>query len=262
MDGRIITEAWQRYLSTLVILDRDLGDISRTLCSAHPGFQASVGLGQHGIENIRESAAKEVFKSLVRCASVHFGGNAGAVCIDADELQHEFQLERRNWDHFDPAAVWCHLESQYGGSKGEDLARQQIADDVVRHFSIRPDVPIKRVGGALTIEVNMYLDSTDKKYGRNRWSYGCRDSLERAFISLQKMIEAIPDFGTSAYDLIRPNFTQSSTNVEPRKQFVLADGHIKAITYNTKVELRFSDKLGNALMLFLSEHSSRLKQAA
>lgn len=101
------------------------------------------------------------------------------------------------------------------------------------------------------LDVSVYLDDFDKKYGRNKLSYHCHEQIRSILIGLEGFLAWTGDdtsrllLKSWAQGLVRADY-----EVESRKKAEIATG-LWLTTYFNRFEFRFSPGLGEQLTAFL-----------
>lgn len=210
--------------------------------------------------------ARQIIKQTVDLAESAFAGDAGKLSIDGNPYVDFFiGLEGRNYTlrnekvmELNIVDVWAKLETDYGNGKGEVKAYAQYANKIIRAFNLRQNDEIKIIGGNIVLEKTMYLDSIDKKFGNNRYSYSCKDEMIVLLSSLNKFFTwAGKEDYIHPTDLISNKLNESRRVVEPREKFVISD-ELYFITMNSKLDFRFSQSLGFLLQQFVTEFGELL----
>lgn len=130
--------------------------------------------------------ANSYIENLVCTAEQRFGVNGVPLRIDRKPISDRFAFSwRDDINTFDPDAVWVYLEENYQ-HQGADIARQQLAEKVIKNLSLR-HATFKKVKGRVVLPVTTYLEShtTTPQYG-----YGSRDKLRDIFVVLSELAEA------------------------------------------------------------------------
>jgi hypothetical protein len=208
-------------------------------------------------ESLREIATSIIHR-LVRLAEQHLGGQS-QLKIESEKYKTEFTREvdrdvdfaESKLNKFNPMSVWEAIQAEYGEGKGEEKGLSQAAKNIINCLDLREGDTMTMKSGYYTLDLSMYLDSFDKKYGKNRYAYSSRDS----FIMLIKAFEVFlgwADSYDSAIGLKRYMYKicDYHAQVESRKKYVCGDNFM-FITFNNRIEFRLTKELGEKLQVFL-----------
>lgn len=241
----------------------------REACPEHfvERYQQELILGESfNFSGQRKKAAQYLFNTLVRKAEKDFGPPGAALTIDKLEVEKHFKLrEAEYFETLDLIAVWQHLTDEYG-LQGVDLAYTQAADQIVKHFLIRADQPIKTVSGQIVLERVVWIDGFDKKhFKRNNLSHGSREEVFKLCHDLAAfaiwagdplLAEELKRFGAH---------TCNNATLDSRARYPLGSPKCPSVTivkFTTRFEFRFSAELGLKLQEFLGLYAVKLQEAA
>lgn len=215
----------------------------------------------------KNKAKEGAFKALIRAAEKHFAPAGGALDIDGGDVlrviggKDEYGHAKVSAEAVDLVAVWDYLEATYGGEKGVEVAHQQLANDIVKTFRLRAGEAPKLVSGKMSLSISMYLDSFDKKYGKNQYSYNCLEYFRNARNLLASLAIWADDTETSNRITNLYHHFGMRAVINSRERFEC--GRIDVITYHNRVEFRLAPTLADALMEFVSTYATTLiKEAA
>lgn len=212
-----------------------------------------------------QKKAEAVFRFLIRCAEMEFSPPGSRFEIDTNKFRRFTENLRKEeaWHKFDPESMWNALEAEYGGQNGEDEAFRQTATKIISAFRIRPGKPMEFKQGGLVLNINVYIDSIDKKYSnKNRLHYSSQESVSTALLSLA-------GFATWAREIdslhaIKAYVNQLHYNrhddLKSREKIPL--GQIRLTTYFNRFEFHFSKSFGEQLQIFLATYALEKLQAA
>lgn len=260
------------YRTAIVTFDKQLAKFKveeKIALNTKDDWRLVMNRNEFDYESNLLDKARQIIGQIVSTAEKTFAGEADSLKIDSSKYLEMFLSEndRGIWkekvmqlDIFD---VWGQLVSDYGEGKGELEAYAQHANKIIQAFDLRVDDEIKVVGGNIVLEKTMYLDSFDKKYGSNRYSYGCRNEMIELLGALNKFFKWA---GKSEYihptNVISHRLNESRRSVEPREKFMISD-EVYFITMHRKLDFRFSQSLGFLLQQFVTEFGElRLARAA
>ena len=213
----------------------------------------------------RKKAAQHVFAQLILKAEQQFAPSGARLNIEKFEVEEHFKLRDHDFMNFCPVSVWDYLVKEYG-TQGEDLAYTQAADPIMKLFNIEPDQPIKTIGGQITLERRVWIDSFDKKFSnQNNLTYGCHTDIAT-------LCNALSSFAVwSGNPILAADLKRFSSNlfhnktITSRARYPLGSAKspsITVITFTTRFEFRFSEETGLKLQEFLYLYASQLKAAA
>jgi hypothetical protein len=212
------------------------------------------------LKNRFDKTMKDIFKRMVWAAEKRFAPDGGRLTIDNTDLyaRHISPIrDHGRFDEFDPAAVWAELEAEYGGDKGAEIGLAQCAHELVRFFSIKPGMATERVGGRLSLSVNVWVDGLDKKYNNKvSLSYHSAEDIIKGLLKLETFATWAGESVTAqVLRQLAERFNYHSGREVRSRERIACDG-IDIITYQSRFEFRFSQALGDRLMVFLSTYAS------
>lgn len=209
--------------------------------------------------------ATNIVGGLVRIAADHWSG-ASRLNIEMqayrtrflDESDRDVPFKDSKLAKFHPSHVWAALEADFGGNKGEEQGFQQAAQQIIGGFRIHEGDTMPFKAGCYQLNISMYLDSIDKKWGRNRYSYSCKEGLG----TLANGLEVFMRWADNSHGGMRVRqelfqVARYHDDVEPRKKYI-CDDELMFITYQNRIEVRFSKALGEKLQVFLGLYGSML----
>ncbi len=262
------------YRTAIVTFDKQLAKFKveeKIALNTEDDWRLVMNRNEFDYESNLFDKARQIIEQIVSSAEKTFAGEADSLKIDSSKYLHMFLNDddgnrdtRKNkvmqLDIFD---VWGQLVSDYGEGKGELEAYAQHANKIIQAFDLRVGDEIKVVGGNIVLEKSMYLDRFDKKYGSNRYSYGCRNEMIELLGALNKFFKWA---GKSEYihptNVISHRLNESRRTVESREKFMISD-EVYFITMSNKLDFRFSQPLGFLLQQFVTEFGElRLARAA
>ena len=244
-------EAWASDLSRLSALEQIILPCESYMAAMHC-------LDAYDADKLRQKAANDIRGRIIRHAEKRFAPTGGTLSIDQHECDKAFPVERDSASDFDPAAFWSYLEKKYGGSVGQEIAWRQAAGAVVSAFNLRDDKPVQSKGGYVVLTRRIWLDDLDKKYGKNRLSYSCTESVSdaiKALIGFASWNER-SDLGRDLRDL-RSHFLDRSYNVESRKRYDCGEnGEVVVVTFQTSFEYRIREDVAAQLNIFVGTYGT------
>lgn len=211
-------------------------------------------------------AKSGAFKALISAAEKRFAPAGGSLDIDSFDVlkalggKDELDRPSTNGEAVNLVAAWDYLEATYGGEKGIEAGHQQLANEIVRMFGLRAGEAPKMVGGKVSIDIRMYLDSLDKKYGQSRYSYSCLEYFKTARELLASLAVWANDNQTSG--CLNNLYHQFSVRSEVTSRARFPCGQVDVVTYHNRVEFRLAPALADALMEFVSTYATNLVKKA
>ena len=156
--------------------------------------------------------------------------------------------------------AWQHLEATYGGQSGEDLAWQQLASKLIDIFGLNGrHKEVVRKAGRVILDIHVYLDDLDKKYGKLRLSYNSRERVAQTLQAFEQFAGWYQNFGLSA-DLRKFQhkiWMDRDSRVESRENFPMGDDkEIILVTYHNKFEFKLSEQTAAKLQQFLGTYGN------
>lgn len=252
-------ETWPHYVKASLNRLRKLGEL-KTRESAiieeirREPFWGVFEPDAHKVHQELKEKARDMVSRLVWLAVESFSPRGFRLEIDSKPYLNEYIEGGENNDAylaFSPVALWRRLESEYAADTGQETAHRQTAERLVKALHIRRDAPVNLKAGCLVLDVPVYLDDFDKKYGRNRLSFHCHDQIRSILIGLEGFIAWTGDdtsrlfLKTWAQTLVSRDY-----EVVSRKKAEIATG-LWLTTYFNRFEFRFSPALGEQLTAFL-----------
>jgi hypothetical protein len=150
--------------------------------------QASMGLDDYSCsfgsevdaERVIGMAQEKIFRQLIYAAQKQFAPPGGLLSID------EFATKRvcgmyNTENRLDFVKVWAYLEETYGGDRGVEEAWRQAAKALGKEFGLSRDTAVEVRGGKTILHIRIYIDSFDKKNGKNKISYTCCERIGHHF---------------------------------------------------------------------------------
>lgn len=221
----------------------------------------------HDRNKLVQGRATNIFRRLMWAAAKEFApSNSTPLKIDEGMFGKRFiepLREKELWASFDPEAVWNALIEEYGGQKGEDRAFRQTAESLISQFRIKAGEPLEIKQGGPVINVQVWIDAFDKKYGRTRLSHGCEEGIQKILSGLAGVATWSGEIATvhalKQYQN-RMFYNRRDSQIVSREKIPL--GQITLTTYNTRFEFHFSKEFGGQLQMFLSTYALDKLQAA
>lgn len=101
---------------------------------------------------------------------------------------------------FSPTELWEYLRDSYAPERVEEEARARAAEAIHDAFQLWRSDEVKRVGGRVRIDINMY---SEKRFGSNerRYSYNAQEQF-RHLVQAIEVFASTQSINLSAYDLI------------------------------------------------------------
>lgn len=215
-------------------------------------------------KSLRE-VASSIVNGLVKIAAEQWSGSS-RLSIDYSKYRELF-LENERHDvafqdsklaKFHPSHVWSTLEADFGGDKGEEQGFKQAAQNIIEGFRLREGDSMQFKAGCYQLERSMYLDSFDKKWGKNNYSYSCKDSLRPIGVGLEVFMRWAEKASGATHVLQHIHYLCSyHEQVVSREKFI-CDGELMFITYHNRIEFRLSKALGEKLQMFLGLYGTML----
>lgn len=192
-----------------------------------------------------------VFDQMIDAAEKRFSPVGSRLKIKREEVLRALALDGQEaWRTFDPVRVWRYLEEQYGGAKGEEVAWQQTAKALIDAFNIRNDKPVRTVGAQVVLDMSVYLDSFDKKYGKNRLHYHSSEKVGKALTALIGFANwGSLDLAENGLYLAMRELCNTQHEIQSRKTY--GGGGIHIITYQNRFEFRFERRIAEQLQIFI-----------
>lgn len=257
-------KAFKKYLdAVLAAYDQHEATVANLIAAEQKELGEEGFLSKEEHRKEREEYKKYAFNKLLSIATKHFAPTGGKLEIDKQDVLHAMATSEREYpsvENVDLVAMWDWLEQTYGGEKGAEIGHQQNAGVVVRGFGIRAGTEPKLVGGRLTLDVLVWLDDLDKKYGRNRLSYNCSGSVQEICRALSTFAAWAGDTVTESHIHHAARWFDTHTDLVSRKKYPV--GEIEIVTYFNRFEFRFQPKLAESLMEYLSLYGNLTKEAA
>ena len=212
-----------------------------------------------------EKKANAIFDRLIWKAEKEFSPPGSRLKIDTGKFRSFTETLRKEeaWHKFDPESMWNALEAEYGGQNGENEAFRQTAAKIISAFRIRPGKPMEFKQGGLVLNIDVWIDSLDKKYSnKNRLHHSSQDSVNNALL-------ALAGFATWAREIDSLHAIKSYINtlhynryddLKSREKIPL--GQIRLTTYFNRFEFHFSKSFGEQLQIFLATYALEKLQAA
>lgn len=202
--------------------------------------------------------AEDILKHLLYEASERFAPHGSPrLTLPEDDLLHEFlgsrnHHEQPDWTAFSPVHIWNTLTQRYSGTQGRHLGYEQAARGLVQYFDIRTKLPLASSSRPTILSVSMWIDHFDKKYGKAKLSYSCRDSLTKALSHLTTFL---------AWANVNPNTKEMAilTNYQYEihsHEKIHCSSDLDIVTYQSKFEWRFSSRLAELLQVFLATYAT------
>lgn len=186
------------------------------------------------------------------------GGTALELPEAQDLLSGFFDEEGLPADNFSCRAMLDALLALYAPDAGQ-LRLQQIADRFVSAFRLRADeVPATR-GGAVVLDLSMYLDSISLKHS-HRQEYSNHEDLSRAARALAEVLgELDADLAHQTASHAAHVATVGRMNQwKPVRDLYGPIGPVGIKAYKGKVEFLVPQALAQRLNVFLSQHATKL----
>lgn len=209
--------------------------------------------------------ASNIVSGLVKIAEDHWSGSS-RLNIDhskyrslfIEEEVRDVQFKDSKLAKFHPSHVWAALEADFGGDKGEELGFRQAAQKIIQGFFIREGDSMQFKAGCYQLDRSMYLDSHDKKWGKNNYSYSCKDALRPIAVGLEVFMRWAENYQGGLRVLQEvSHLCNYSEHVVSREKHV-CDGDLMFITFHNRIEFRFSKTLGEKLQMFLGLYGTML----
>ena len=184
--------------------------------------------------------------------------------IDLTDYESRFLSGPDAMETFSPMSVWEALQADYGGEQGAEAAYSQIAQILVRKFHVEKGRPFETKAGRTILNLSVWLDSFDKKMGKNRLSISCRDDVCTVLKALAGFMAWSGMDADDAQQAVHPwiiRFGDSRYNLESRSRHAVAEG-LAIATYQNRFEFHFHGNLGEQLPVFLSLYGLQFMRGA
>lgn len=209
----------------------------------------------HDASEMRREFANHLSNQLVWTAAKEFAPSGGRLEIYKSELPPELFYDDEAPERFDLAALWQHLEKNYGGDAGDRQAKAQAVEAFKSGFRLGREDAVQIKGGYTVLNLSVYIDSFDKKYGRTRLSYSAAESARQALDAMRQILWFIGLYG-AAHDLrgFMAELLDRHVDLPLRKAHVLDEGKIKITTFSNKFEVKIATDVADKLQLFIGEY--------
>lgn len=107
--------------------------------------------------------------------------------------------------------------------------------------------------GRVVLDLRVYIDSFDKKYGRTNLSSGSQDEVVRTFESLREVAAAYDDSAVASFAARARNAFHYNKTLRSREKVSLGDAG-DVVVYSTRFEFRFTPAFAERLRTFLSQY--------
>jgi hypothetical protein len=260
MDLQALSSHWQETKDEVIAHYNKLRSKSLQfddILDGRPADNHTFAVGSRSAEDFIKGLAESRIDSMFAKAIKMFSPDGLSLKIDRDKILSDLGYRNRygnsSVDNFDPAVLWKEIDRLFGGDKGKDQAYAQVAEILHRKFRMAHEDKVKSVAGAVCLNINVYLDSFDKKYGKNKLSYSSADDVSKAMTALAAFAKwaSRPQL---AIELERHPFGYSSTEMEPRKRYPFGEREVEIITYTSRFEFRFSMELASELQVFIGSY--------
>jgi hypothetical protein len=252
-DAVAAVDAWATDLARL-------SSVEQTILHCEEYMAAIKPLDDYDTRKLKEKIADRIRDRIKRYAEQYFAPPGGKLVISNDDLSDEFpEIDRDNFDNFDPAAFWACLEKKYGGDAGQEAAWKQAAQAIVESFSLRQSSPMEQKGGYTVLTRSVWLDDHYKKWNKqNRPSHSSQQCIVEC-------LKALVGFATWAdryalrsdlNELVNMVWTHGYC-IESRKQYACGDkGEIVVVTFAKSFEYRIREDVATQLNLFLGTYAT------
>jgi len=216
-------------------------------------------VGEYDSEKYLHETAKKYIQEIANLAEKEFSPKDACIQIDYEELYDSYlpdkYAENKCYNDLSLDDIWQALDKKYSGQNGVDSAYKKIASTIIDEFRLSADkVPVKKAG-YFSLNKSIYIDSFDKKYGKNRLNYGTKDDIIKLLKALHAFAGWLDDtqiqWSINGYINRLWNSTHDQDHIQSREKIKLGND-IVIITYLTRFEFRFSPEVTSKLQIFLS----------
>jgi hypothetical protein len=196
-----------------------------------------------------QAKMKELFSHLIAEAERVFSPPFGTrLDIDSSKYSEKFIPDRKSYLKFSPEKLWATLERDYSGQKGADLRHQQIAKGLISLFGLRRKKNVETRGGAMILDVSVYMDS----YNKAELNYHSSDELQKKLPMLAAFFAWAGDNETArTLESFARNLYMDRRRIVVSREKIKLSPNLEIVTYFTRYEFRFSLAMGEQLQVFL-----------
>lgn len=242
---------------------RELAGLEQAILRSEDYMAAVKPLDEDDLRDHRKKLAVGLRQRLVRHAEEIFAPAGRKLSIDEDELTDKFDFDKDDPAAFSLTAIWDYLEQTYGGQAGVDRAWQQAAAELISALHLKHHNEVVRKAGRVIITLSVYLDSIDKKSGKNNLSYGSCESVVKAALTLRGFANWCQNSALATHlgELAEHFSYMRNRGFESRKQLVCGDDQeLIVVPYQNKFEFRLSEACATQLQLFLGTYGNLNKE--
>ena len=209
-----------------------------------------------------------IVNTMIKLAEQELSGEAGRLSIPREEYiekhvgakEHRIPFEKTKAFSFKPSDLWNELQQVYGAGKGEEEGFRQAATEIINIFSFYEGDEFVVKGGYYTFNMRMWLDSLDKKWGKNRYSYGCIENFRKAIAPMSVFLRwAGEEQGALNLTSNTAELHHYSHEIISRQQYLICQ-QMALVTFHNRIEWRIGLDLGQKFQVFLGLFGIPLKR--
>lgn len=259
------SKLWEEYKQLMAQQDQALVSLRSRENDLIPCEHYSLAIGRDEYHHRRdvEKTASRIFSRMISYAEEKFAPSGGKLSINGGEVKMALCLDDDPVERFDIEALWNHLEQNYGGTRGEEIAYSQAAVKLVREFSLNQKNKVETKGGKVILNLGVYLDGFDHKYnGATNLSYNSQENVCKTLLALAAFASWAELYELEGALHGHANSWWRNKHIDSRSRHVIS-GDMALVTYNTRFEFQFTPTLAEEFQIFIGTFAADfMKKAA
>lgn len=191
-----------------------------------------------------EGLHKGMIERVLTKAAAEFGVDGERAVIDPKVIESH---PRFGISDFCPTALWMRLHEVYGAGQSHDETYRRVATALADRFHLDEGADIKTVGGGLSLEYSMWVES----YGRV-YSYSCREEAQKIIGRLRTFLS----WADLNDEWMGRQFAEAREEIchmtEFERKKLPLGAHVSVTTYKSKLEFRLSPAASAKFQEFLA----------
>lgn len=255
---------WEEYKQLMAQQDQALVSLRSRENDLLPCEHYSLAIGRDEYHHRRdvEKTASRIFSRMISYAEEKFAPSGGNLSIDGGEVKMALGLDDDPVENLDIEALWNHLEQNYGGTRGEEIAYSQAAAKLVREFSLSQKNNVETKAGKIILNLGVYLDGLDRKWnGASNLSYNSQEGVCKTLLALASFaswaglgeLEGALNGQASSW--------WRNKRIDSRRRYVIS-GDMALVTYHNRFEFQFTPTLAEQFQIFIGTFAAGMMKAA